>query len=107
MGGVLHETFVSFITFEVYMFKDSNLLCLKEESLRQPHLEDFLPFLIASSMVEKVLVSARSCHFAGVYTRQVWKSRSVQFLRHSGVTQTHRQTFFQIIYKPSQRGRVN
>ena len=25
VGGVLHETFVSFITFEVYMFKDSNL----------------------------------------------------------------------------------
>ena len=33
MGGVFHETFVSFITFEVYMFKDSNLLCWKEESL--------------------------------------------------------------------------
>ena len=36
MGGVFHETFVSFTTFEVYMFKDSNLLCWKEESLRQP-----------------------------------------------------------------------
>ena len=36
MGGVFHETFVGFITFEVYMFKDSNLLCWKEESLRQP-----------------------------------------------------------------------
>ena len=35
MGGVFHETFVSFITFEVYMFKDSNLLCWKEESLKQ------------------------------------------------------------------------
>ena len=35
MGGVFHETFVSFITFEVYMFKVSNLLCWKEE-LRQP-----------------------------------------------------------------------
>ena len=31
MGGVFHETFVSFITFEVYMFKDSNLLCWKED----------------------------------------------------------------------------
>ena len=35
MDGVFHETFVSFITFKVYMFKDSNLLCWKEESLRQ------------------------------------------------------------------------
>ena len=35
MGGVFHETFVSFITFDVYMFKDSKLLCWKEESLRQ------------------------------------------------------------------------
>ena len=35
MGGVFHETFVSFITFEVYMFKDSNLLCWKEEPLKQ------------------------------------------------------------------------
>ena len=35
MGGVFHETFVSFITFEVYMFKDFNLLCWKEELLRQ------------------------------------------------------------------------
>ena len=31
MGGVFHETFVSFVTFEEYMFKDSNLLCLKEK----------------------------------------------------------------------------
>ena len=36
MGGVFHESFVSFITFEVYVFKVSNLLCWKEESLRQP-----------------------------------------------------------------------
>ena len=35
-AGVFHETFVSFITFQVYMFKASNLLCWKEESLRQP-----------------------------------------------------------------------
>ena len=35
-GQVFHETFVSFITFEVYMFKDFNLLCWKEELLRQP-----------------------------------------------------------------------
>ena len=33
MGGVFHETFLSCITFEVYMFKVSNLLCWKEESL--------------------------------------------------------------------------
>ena len=26
MGGVFHETFVSFITFEVYMFKELALL---------------------------------------------------------------------------------
>ena len=32
MGGVFHETFVSFIAFKVYMFKDSNLLCWKEET---------------------------------------------------------------------------
>ena len=31
-------------------------------------------------------MSARSCHFGGVYTRQVWKSRSVQFLKYSGMT---------------------
>ena len=36
MDGVFHETFVSFITFQVYMFKDSNLLCWKEESLKLP-----------------------------------------------------------------------
>ena len=35
-GQVLHETFVSFVTFKVHMFKDSNLLCWKKESLRQP-----------------------------------------------------------------------
>ena len=35
-GGVFHETIVSFITFKVYIFKLSNLLCWKEESLRQP-----------------------------------------------------------------------
>ena len=29
MGEVFRETFVSYITFEVYMFKDSNLLCWK------------------------------------------------------------------------------
>ena len=34
MGGVFHETFVSFKTFEVHMFKVSNLLCWKEDSLR-------------------------------------------------------------------------
>ena len=36
MGGVFHETFISFITLEVCMFKDFNLLCWKEKSLRQP-----------------------------------------------------------------------
>ena len=41
MGGVFHETFVSFITFKVYMLKDSNLLCWKEESLKQPDLHIF------------------------------------------------------------------
>ena len=35
-------------------------------------------------------MSARSCHFGGAYTRQVWKSRSVQFLRYSGVRHTDR-----------------
>ena len=35
-GRVFRESFVSFITFEVYMLKDSNLLCWKEELLRQP-----------------------------------------------------------------------
>ena len=34
MGGVFHETFVSFVTFAVYMFKDSNLLVGKEELLK-------------------------------------------------------------------------
>ena len=33
MGGVFHETFVSLVTFEVYLFKVSNLLCWKEELL--------------------------------------------------------------------------
>ena len=33
---VFYETFVRFTTFKVYMFKHSNLLCWKEESLRQP-----------------------------------------------------------------------
>ena len=33
MGGVFHETFVSFIFFELYKFKNSNLLCWKKESL--------------------------------------------------------------------------
>ena len=34
MGGVFHKKHVSFITFEVYMymFKNSNLLCLKKDS---------------------------------------------------------------------------
>ena len=36
MGRVFHKKHLCFITFEVYMFKDSNLLCWKEESLRQP-----------------------------------------------------------------------
>ena len=39
-----------------------------------------------------MLVSARSCHFREVYTRQVWKSRSVQFLRYSGVRHTDTRT---------------
>ena len=75
------------------MFKDSNLLCWKEESLRQPHasldarrLKEDTP-----SKFLTLLISARSCHFGGVYTtRQVWKSRSVQFLRYSGVRHTDR-----------------
>ena len=33
-------------------------------------------------MVEKILVGAHSCNFRGMYTRQVWKSRSIQFLRY-------------------------
>ena len=36
MGGVFHETFVN-----VYMLKDSNLLCCKEELLKQPDLHVF------------------------------------------------------------------
>ena len=54
-------------------------------------------------MVEKILVSARSYHFGAVYTLQVWKSRSVQLLRYSGVR--HRQTFLQTIYSnPPEEG---
>ena len=34
-GRVFREIFVSFLTFEVYTFTDSNLLCWKEELLRQ------------------------------------------------------------------------
>ena len=48
-----------------------NLLCWKEE------------------LFEKILASVRSCHLGGVYTHQVWKYRSVKFLRYSGVTRTH------------------
>ena len=51
-----------------------------------------------------MLVSAHSCHFGGVYTCQVWESRSVQFLRYSGVTRTHKQTFFQTIYSNPPEG---
>ena len=69
-----------------------------QEDRKKPHLADFLPFLIASSMVEKILASARFCHFGGVYTHQVWKSRSVQW------GQTHRHTFFQTIYSNPPEG---
>ena len=62
-----------------------------QEDCKKPHLVDLLPFLIVSSTVEKILVSTRFCHFGRVYTtRQVWKSRSVQFLRYSGVRHTDR-----------------
>ena len=33
MGRVFHETLVSFITFEVYMFKYSNLIALLERGV--------------------------------------------------------------------------
>ena len=108
IGGVFHETFVSFITFEVYMFKDSNLkLMLRQmqKDSKKPHLVDLLPFLIASSMVEKILVSVRYCHFGGVYTfiRQLRKCPvlAVQW----GHTHTL-TTFFQTIYSnPPEGGR--
>ena len=56
------------------------------------HTQTHTPFSIVSSMVEKLLANACSGHFRGVYTRQVWMSRSVQFLRYSGVTHTHTHT---------------
>ena len=49
-------------------------------------------YLIASSLVEKILVSAHSCHFGGVY------------IHHGSHTQTD---IFQTIYSNSRRRNVN